>query len=220
MSSVAFFVKKGVVVRKSTTDFTPKEGEKLVVLDEETAKGMTVTPWIPGSSLYDKPEDFPFCKISADDIQTEYTPPTVDRQAKKVEALLSSILVVLGKSLPTELQESLSLLQSQLAVHAEMEEYWGRVVYTEGAATLTDGDGITVEVVQDGELKVTFESAFAETASFGVWVTFETDGVRYVTSHSVGGTDCTISLKAISDGAAVTEATFSVLAKGRLGSAE
>jgi len=214
MSSVAFFVKNGVVVRKSTINFETKPGEKLLVLDEEVAKGLSVLPTLP--SLFESPENFPEKSIPQADILTEYTEKNLTRQEKKVENLLSKILEAVGASLPSALQESLDLLQTQLAAHAQIEEYWARVVYTEGVASVTDGDGFTIEVISDGELKISFEEAFQDTASFGVWVSFETAGVVYNVSPGDSGSTCTIFLNAASDGSPVTEATFSVLVKGRL----
>ena len=216
MGNIAFFLKDGVIVRKSTTSFATKPGERLIVMDEDKAKSTVLIPGMEGMSLFDNPAGFPFRSIESSDILEEYTEPTVTRQDKKVENLLSQLLTVLGTSLPSDLQESLSLLQTQLAAHAQIEEYWARVVYTEGVASVTDGDGFTIEVISDGELKISFEDSFQDTASFGVWVSFETAGVIYNVSPGDSGSTCTIFLNAASDGSPVTEATFSVLVKGRV----
>jgi len=75
MGVIAFFIKRGVVVRKSATDFTPTKGERLVVLEDTVAK--EVISAIDGkTSLFDMPERFNYKDIPKDSIKLDYTTPS------------------------------------------------------------------------------------------------------------------------------------------------
>ena len=176
MSLIAFFVKNGVIVRKADTDVTPQANERVIYIDEEKAKELQVFPF--GSSLYDKPEGFPYRKIPEADIQTTGPEPVEPEQTTTTG------------------------------------DYWGRLVYDTDTVTLSAGEGLNASVFEPGTLAITFDAAFKDESSFGVWLSFETPDITYHVENSVSGNGCAIYLK--TDGEAATQATVHVFAKGRL----
>lgn len=225
MSSRAYFLKNGFIIRSSSKVFKPKKDERMLVIEDDVAKTLR---WVPKrfdekntKTLYSHPVGFPYSRIGEENIldSDSYDLPTMNPRETKVPYLLSKILEEIKNknNIPQEIQESYDLLQESLQKKYQKADLWGRILYPgieEEAITLTAGQGFSVSVVEDGEIKVTFDEPFLNSSSYSLWVSMETEDTKYTVEHT-NEEECMIYLKD-AEGSPLTEATFSILVRGRL----
>jgi hypothetical protein len=223
MVNVAFFTKRGQVVRSSTTDFTPRARERLFVIDEEAAKAVLKKAVIPAKgvsevSLYDEPTAFYFQDIPKEILEDNYQIPTLPRRDRNFSKLLGAFLSALRPALPAEMPRGeLDLLIKELALQEEQATVWARLVYSEDTVTITDGEGVEAAVeAAEGQVLVTFETPFEDDTKFGVWVTTARADTEVYVENAEDGATCTVYLRNLSDQAAVTDVTFNLWARGKL----